>query len=94
MSDIVSRIQPNQPNCNAAIGMRVAEAMLNNTSLPSRNWPDCIKKVWEVDPLECPKCGAEMKNNNPTLFSQKSPLKTRESPTDTTSWAVLVLLYI
>jgi hypothetical protein len=20
-----------------------------------------IKKVWEVDPLECPKCGAEMK---------------------------------
>jgi hypothetical protein len=20
----------------------------------------CIKKIWEVDPLECPKCGREM----------------------------------
>jgi len=22
---------------------------------------ECIKKVWEVDPLECPRCHAEMK---------------------------------
>lgn len=29
--------------------------------IPSRTWRECIKKVWEVDPLECPKCGAEMK---------------------------------
>ena len=38
--------------------------------LPSKTWRECtprafasrhIKKVWEVDPLECPKCHAEMK---------------------------------
>lgn len=29
--------------------------------IPSRTWRGCIKKVWEVDPLECPKCGDEMK---------------------------------
>jgi hypothetical protein len=29
--------------------------------IPSKNWRECIKKVWVVDPLECPKCGSEMK---------------------------------
>jgi Putative transposase len=29
--------------------------------IPSRTWRECIKKIWEVDPLECPKCGGEMK---------------------------------
>lgn len=29
--------------------------------VPSRTWRECIKKVWKVDPLECPKCGSEMK---------------------------------
>ncbi len=29
--------------------------------LPSKTWRDCIKKIWEVDPLECPNCGGEMK---------------------------------
>jgi transposase len=29
--------------------------------IPSKAWRECIKKVWEVDPLECPHCGAEMK---------------------------------
>ena len=24
-------------------------------------WRECIKKVWEVDPLTCPKCTSEMK---------------------------------
>jgi hypothetical protein len=27
----------------------------------SRTWAALIKKVFEVDPLACPKCGAEMK---------------------------------
>jgi len=26
-----------------------------------KNWAMLIKQVWEVDPLECPKCGHEMK---------------------------------
>jgi hypothetical protein len=25
------------------------------------NNSDCIKKIWEVDPLTCPNCGGEMK---------------------------------
>ena len=29
--------------------------------IPSPQWRECIKKVWEVDPLSCPKCGNEMK---------------------------------
>ncbi|GBE40240.1 hypothetical protein BMS3Bbin09_00114 [bacterium BMS3Bbin09] len=29
--------------------------------IPSRTWRECIKKIWEVDPLECPNCGGEMR---------------------------------
>jgi len=27
----------------------------------SKTWRELIKKVWEVDPLTCPRCGSEMK---------------------------------
>lgn len=29
--------------------------------IPSKTWRECIKRVWEADPLACPKCGGEMK---------------------------------
>jgi hypothetical protein len=29
--------------------------------IPSPLWRECIKRVWEVDPLSCPRCHAEMK---------------------------------
>jgi len=29
--------------------------------IPQLMWRECIKKVWEVDPLTCPKCAGEMK---------------------------------
>jgi hypothetical protein len=29
--------------------------------IPSKTWRECIKKIWEVDPLLCPNCGGEMK---------------------------------
>ena len=29
--------------------------------LPSKTWRECIKKIWEVDPLLGPNCGWEMK---------------------------------
>jgi hypothetical protein len=29
--------------------------------IPSKKWRELIKKVWEVDPLICQHCGAEMK---------------------------------
>jgi len=33
----------------------------NPKKIPSKTWRECIKKVYDKDPLECPKCGAEMK---------------------------------
>ncbi len=29
--------------------------------IPQLMWRECIKKVWEVDPLACPHCAGEMK---------------------------------
>ena len=29
--------------------------------IPPHTWRECIKKIWEVDPLECPRCRSEMK---------------------------------
>lgn len=29
--------------------------------IPSPTWRECIMKIWDVDPLECPKCYGEMK---------------------------------
>ena len=29
--------------------------------IPQLMWRECIKKVWEVDPLACPYCAGEMK---------------------------------
>jgi len=29
--------------------------------IPPPTWRECIKKVWEVDPLKCPHCQGEMK---------------------------------
>jgi len=28
---------------------------------PSSSWPACIKQIYELDPLECPKCKAPMR---------------------------------
>lgn len=30
-------------------------------SAPSSSWAACIKRVYEIDPLECPKCQAKMR---------------------------------
>ena len=29
--------------------------------IPSKKWRELIKKVWEVDPLRCPKCSREIR---------------------------------
>jgi len=29
--------------------------------IPPPTWRECIKKIWEVDPMECPQCKGEMK---------------------------------
>ena len=54
---------------NKSRGMRAKQnrtgaVMLMNPEerrIPSKKWRELIKKVWEVDPLECPNCGGEMK---------------------------------
>lgn len=28
--------------------------------MPAKGWPEMIQKVYEVDPLLCPKCGGRM----------------------------------
>jgi len=33
--------------------------------VPSKTRRELIKKIWEVDPLGCPRCGHEMKIINP-----------------------------
>jgi hypothetical protein len=34
----------------------------------SKTWRECIKKIWEVDPLLYPNCGGEMKNSNSSVL--------------------------
>ena len=33
----------------------------NGKRRPSKKWRELIKKVWEVDPMICPRCGKPMK---------------------------------
>ena len=33
----------------------------NPPHVPSKTWRECIKKIWEVDALVCPRCGGQMK---------------------------------
>ena len=40
-----------------ALGMIEEEA----PPLPSKGWAEMIRKVYEVDPLICPRCGGRMK---------------------------------
>ena len=33
----------------------------NPPHVPSKTWRECIKKIWEVDVLLCPRCNGSMK---------------------------------
>ena len=41
------------------------------TRQPSQSWARCMKLVFEVDPLLCPKCGSELKIKSFILNSQE-----------------------
>jgi hypothetical protein len=43
------------------IGDIIEIADYESRRIPSPNWRECIKKIWEVDPLICPRCQGEMK---------------------------------
>jgi hypothetical protein len=34
---------------------------INRNGLHQKQERECIKKIWEADPLHCPTCGGEMK---------------------------------
>jgi hypothetical protein len=44
-----------------ADGLIRESGVFHDRRIPSPTWRECIKKIWEVDPLECPRCHAEMK---------------------------------
>ena len=44
-----------------AAGCAAIQEPLSSSSDYRRRWAQLIKKVYEVDPLICPKCGGEMK---------------------------------
>jgi len=39
--------------------LRIADEDLKR--IPSKGWAEMIRKVYEVDPMTCPKCGGSMK---------------------------------
>jgi hypothetical protein len=43
----------------AAFPLRIIEDKLRR--IPSKGWAEMIRKVYEVDPMVCPKCGGTMK---------------------------------
>ena len=46
----------------ASSGMEVIDiSEYRPRKMPSPLWRECIKKIWEVDPLCCPRCRTEMK---------------------------------
>ena len=42
-------------------GIDVVEEELLGSKLAHSRWTTLIQKVYEIDPLECPKCGGEMR---------------------------------
>ena len=47
------------PSCPQATVLGVSD--YKPRRIPSRTWRELIKKIWEVDPLSCPRCHHEMK---------------------------------
>ena len=53
------RDQPPGENTDEATVLDVSD--YQPPRIPSKTWRELIKKIWEVDPLSCPRCGHEMK---------------------------------
>ena len=50
---------------HAVIGRRLRR-------IPSKKWRELIKKVWEADPLRCPKCSRECASFRSLVFPRRS----------------------
>ncbi len=47
--------------CNPRRGELIDVSDHKPRRIPSKKWPELIKKVWEADPLLCPKCHKEIR---------------------------------
>ena len=60
LREIAEKAGRTPKNANlAAFPFRMVEEELR--PIPSKGWAEMIRKVYEVDPMVCPKCGGQMK---------------------------------
>lgn len=50
-----------QTDINAETNYVIEIKNIKKRKIPPLMWRECIKKIWEVDPLTCPKCAGEMR---------------------------------
>jgi len=53
-----------EPTCPAAapqVEILLDVSDYKRPRIPSKTWRELIKKIWEVDPLSCPRCAHPMK---------------------------------
>ena len=55
MRQVTTNLTASQP------GMVIDVSDYQSRRLPSKKWRERIKQAWEVDPLDCPRGGSEMK---------------------------------
>ena len=56
----VGRAGPPGPPSSAESAVADPQSKIRK-KIPSRTWRELIKKIWNTDPLLCPKCGGEMR---------------------------------
>ena len=56
----VGRAGPPGPPSSAESAIADPQSKIRK-KIPSRTWRELIKKIWNTDPLLCPKCGGEMR---------------------------------
>ena len=56
-----ARIRAATANQKQGSGIPIPPFRRQQKSKPSRTWAACMKRIFEVDPLVCPKCGSQMK---------------------------------
>ncbi len=55
-------LKPGEPSEHEPVNIEIIDVSdYQPPCIPSKKWRECIKKIYEVDPLCCPKCGGEMK---------------------------------
>ena len=56
-----NRSRGERKKAQVAEGVVIENTVDNDRPAANRTWAMLIKRVYEVDPLQCPECGGEMK---------------------------------